>query len=294
MKNLLVLIFCLGGWLQAKMTPEQYIEKYKESAIREMNRSGVPASITLSQGMLESGNGNSELATKANNHFGIKCHSDWKGPSVRMDDDEKNECFRKYKSVYDSYVDHSNFLMTRTRYAFLFDLKITDYKGWAKGLKKAGYATNPKYPELLIRLIERHSLNMYDKGYKKKKDKPLPTEIEVVDQKRHKVYISKNRVKYVIIKAGDTFYSLEGETGLHQSMLRNFNDMDSNQVLKIGQRLYIQPKRGKAKVKYHEVKPADNLWSVSQKYAVKIKKLQKYNPGITKNLKGFSKVKLKK
>lgn len=294
MKNLTVLLMLVSSISFAKMTPTEYIAKYKGSAIREMNRSGVPASITLSQGMLESGNGNSELATKANNHFGIKCHSEWKGPSIRMDDDEKNECFRKYKSVYDSYVDHSDFLMNRSRYAFLFQLKITDYKGWAKGLKKAGYATNPKYPELLIGLIERHKLYDYDKQYKKKKDEPLPSEVVVENHKNHKTLLSKNKVKYIVIKKGDTFYSLEGELLLREGMLRRYNDMTSKQVLKEGQRLYIQPKRGKAKVKTYKAEYGDTMWSISQKFAIKLKKLKQLNPDLSNPIKEGQMIKLRK
>ena len=268
------------GFSEEKMTPEQYIEKFKESAIREMNRSGVPASITLSQGMLESGNGNSELARKANNHFGIKCHSDWKGPSVRMDDDEKNECFRKYKTVYDSYVDHSDFLMNRSRYASLFELKITDYKGWARGLKKAGYATNPKYADLLIGIIERHQLFKYDKGYKPGKKEELEDvdngqEI-TVNESKHQVKMSDNKVKYIVIKKGDTFYSLEIEFDHRENMLRKYNDMSKKQVLKAGQILYLQPKRKNAKENYHHVS-TETLWEISQIHAVKIKSLRKYN-----------------
>ena len=152
------------------MTRQEYIEKYKDDAISEMHRSGVPASITLAQGILESGDGNSKMARVAKNHFGIKCHSDWKGKTFIQDDDTKNECFRKYKSVLDSYKDHSDFLKRR-RYAALFELKITDYKSWAKGLKKAGYATNPKYPQLLIGIIEANELYQYDSKKSKKKKK---------------------------------------------------------------------------------------------------------------------------
>lgn len=294
MKNLSIAFMLLSCLAFAKMTPSEYIEKYKDSAIREMNRSGVPASITLSQGMLESGNGNSELATKANNHFGIKCHSDWKGPSVSMDDDAKNECFRKYKSVYDSYVDHSDFLMNRSRYAFLFQLKITDYKAWAKGLKKAGYATNPKYPELLIGIIERHKLYEYDKLYKQKKDEPLPSEVVIENHKNHDTRLSENKVKYIVIKQGDTFYSLEGELLLREGMLRRYNDMTSKQVLKEGQRLYIQPKRGKAKIKSYKAEYGDTMWSISQKFAIKLKKLKKLNPGLSDPIKEGKQIKLRK
>ena len=139
-----------------------YISIYKDLAVAEMNQYGIPASITLAQGVLESGNGNSELARKARNHFGIKCHNSWEGKKVYYDDDEAQECFRKYPTVAASYRDHSVFLKT-ARYANLFELAITDYKGWAKGLKKAGYATNPKYAELLIKIIEDNQLQQYDK-----------------------------------------------------------------------------------------------------------------------------------
>ena len=160
-----------------------YIEKYKNIAMREMQVYKIPASITLAQGLLESGNGNSELAKKSNNHFGIKCHSTWKGERTYHDDDEKGECFRVYDSPADSYRDHSKFLVNGQRYAFLFDLQITDYKGWAKGLKKAGYATLPVYANVLIKLIEDYDLAQYDqmvvKGkfkYEEKKDSPKKEE----------------------------------------------------------------------------------------------------------------------
>lgn len=148
-----------GG--QRKDNTEDYIALYKTAAIHQMNKYGVPASITLAQGILESSNGNSELARYANNHFGIKCTNDWTGKSYHKDDDRKNECFRKYPNVEASYRDHSEFLK-RSRYAALFNLRTTDYKGWARGLKKAGYATDPKYPELLINLIERYRLDKFD------------------------------------------------------------------------------------------------------------------------------------
>lgn len=141
-----------------RQTAQEYIAKYKNDAIREMKTYGVPACITLAQGMLESDYGNSELAINANNHFGIKCHNDWSGPTYLKDDNTKDECFRKYKSVLDSYADHSAFLKKGKRYSFLFELKQDDYKGWAEGLKKAGYATDPAYPKRLIKLIEENEL----------------------------------------------------------------------------------------------------------------------------------------
>lgn len=146
-----------------KSPQELYIEKYAPLAVSEMYRSGIPASITLAQGMLESGNGRSELALKSNNHFGIKCHNNWSGGRVYHDDDAKGECFRKYGHPYQSYRDHSDFLRYRDRYKFLFDYKVTDYKAWAYGLKKAGYATDPAYPKKLIKLIEDYDLHVYDR-----------------------------------------------------------------------------------------------------------------------------------
>ena len=147
--------------LKHKLTTEEYIKAYKKVARREMRHHGIPASITLAQGILESGSGNSKLARKAHNHFGIKCTSDWHGRTMHADDDKPNECFRRYKNGAASYHDHSEFLM-RKRYAALFELDRDDYEGWAKGLKKAGYATNPKYPQLLINVIEKHKLYKYD------------------------------------------------------------------------------------------------------------------------------------
>ena len=156
---------------QDRISTEEYIETYKDVAIKKMKTFNIPASITLAQGILESGSGNSRLAMKANNHFGIKCHKNWTGKTFTLDDDVKNECFRKYKDPADSYRDHSEFLTQRGRYSFLFEYKITEYKSWANGLKKAGYATNPKYPQLLIRIIERYDLSQYYTGVKTKKKK---------------------------------------------------------------------------------------------------------------------------
>jgi len=157
--------------LQAqKQTPTQYIDRYKELAIIEMHRSGVPASITLSQGVLESSSGNSRLAKFANNHFGIKCKGNWTGKTIYANDDAPDECFRAYGSVLESYKDHSDFLRKNWRYHELFELKITDYKGWCHGLRKAGYATNPQYGKILINLIERYELNnTIPKNYHKRR-----------------------------------------------------------------------------------------------------------------------------
>ena len=158
-----IVIYLVSSVVLAGHNSSSYFVTYKDLAIEEMHNSGIPASITLAQGYLESGRGVSELATKSNNHFGIKCKKSWTGEKVYHDDDAKGECFRKYSTIEDSYRDHSEFLKTRSWYAPLFKLELTDYKGWAKGLKKAGYATNPAYPKLLISIIEQHGLDEFDK-----------------------------------------------------------------------------------------------------------------------------------
>ncbi|MGY8988089.1 MAG: glycoside hydrolase family 73 protein [Flavobacteriales bacterium] len=173
MKYFFLLFFSLLFlFVSSQSKTDLYIEKYADLAVAEMNEFGVPASITLSQGILESGNGESRLATEGNNHFGIKCH-DWEGAEIYADDDDENECFRKYKKVKQSYRDHSLFLSKRGRYSSLFELELTDYKGWAKGLKKAGYATNPAYADNLISLIERYDLQQFDKGISEQKQQEL-------------------------------------------------------------------------------------------------------------------------
>lgn len=287
---LLVASVCDAGG--SKTTPEQYIALYKKAAIEEMKKSGVPASITLSQGMLESAYGNSKLARKARNHFGIKCHSDWKGPSVRKDDDAKNECFRKYKNVSESFHDHSKFLRGKPRYAFLFDYKTTDYKAWAKGLKKAGYATNPKYPKLLIDLIERYDLSQYDnKGGGKGKSKKsksksksksknkVKSSSEIDEGEVHvksRVRVSDNFVKYIVVKKGDNIRSIAKETGVGKRRLMKYNERTGNKVSR-GEKIYLQPKKKSSRTKYHQVKRGETLYQISQRYAVTTKSIMKRN-----------------
>ncbi len=263
-----IIAFLFSIWLAsafASSSPEQYIALYKNDAIKEMKEYGVPASITLAQGMLESSNGNSILAINANNHFGIKCHSDWTGDTYHMDDDAKNECFRKYPHVLDSYRDHSKFLKERSRYAALFALKISDYKGWAEGLKAAGYATNPKYPQLLINLIERYQLFIYD------------SENAFVDSSKHVVFLSKNHVKLVKAKEGDNFESIAKEFGVSAKRLRKYNDAADTLQLKKDDVVFIQPKRKKGSEKMYEVKDGDSYRSISQDYAIRLKDLYKKN-----------------
>lgn len=266
---------------ERKNTPQDYIAKYKEDAIREMHQYGVPASITLAQGMLESDNGNSALAVYANNHFGIKCHKEWSGATYHQDDDEKNECFRKYNSAYESFIDHSSFLRTRPRYAGLFELQMTDYKGWATGLKAAGYATDPKYADRLIDIIERYKLFEYDKseGIAPTVVKPKPQQGQVVvnPTAQRRQVMTMNHVKYVVVKPGDSFFKIAQELDMEVRQLYRYNEMGKDAILKPGQTLYIQPKKKRSATGTHLVKPGETMHVISQLYGVKVKYLYRYN-----------------
>ncbi len=260
-----------------KMTSIQYVESYKDEAIKEMLMYNIPASITLAQGMLESGNGNSDLAVYANNHFGIKCHKGWEGPTFTKDDDAKDECFRKYSSVLDSYTDHSNFLKTRSRYSGLFELKRTDYKGWAKGLKETGYATDPKYTQRLLEIIDTYKLYQYDKVDE------LPNITVSADKPHHPETMETREIlrfrfiKYIIVKPGDSFYKIAVDTDKDLWQLYKFNDLEPDAKLIAGQKLYLQPKRNKAKEPFHTVKKGETMKSISQLHGIKLKKLYKKN-----------------
>jgi len=264
---------------------ELYIEKYKELAIEHMFEYSIPASITLAQGILESGSGKSDLAVKSNNHFGIKCHKGWKGKKSYYDDDEENECFRKYDSASDSYLDHSLFLKNKPRYSELFSLKITDYKGWAKGLKKAGYATDPNYANNLIRVIERYYLYDYDKLKKNKKNKTKKSDFkhELKDSVLKYLIKKYNNVPYIISKSGDSYKSIADDFGIWLSELIKFNDIENLKKtsinLKKGERVYIKPKRrSNSNPSFHVVSNNETMRGISQLYAVKLSSLYKKNP----------------
>jgi len=263
-----------------KMSRSEYIETYKNLAMAEMEQYGIPASITLAQGAFESGDGNSRLAKKANNHFGIKCH-DWKGKTFNYDDDSNNECFRKYKSVEESFKDHSEFLYTKQRYAELFKLQPDDYKGWAKGLKEAGYATNPNYTKAIIKVIDEYQLYKYDQQVIAKTGGKTDTKETFAKDEfagNRKVYYN-NRVKYIIARQGETFSDLSEELDLLAWQLPKYNDMKENIVLSEGEKIYLQPKRNKgdSRKKYHIVKEGETLNDISQLYAIKLNKLALHN-----------------
>jgi flagellum-specific peptidoglycan hydrolase FlgJ len=224
-------------------TSLQYIERFKAIAIQEMNLYGIPASITLAQGLYESGSGNSELARNANNHFGIKCTSDWKGKSYYKDDDNKNDCFRVYDRPEDSFRDHSNFLK-RKNYAHLFELDKNDYQGWAYGLKAAGYATNPKYPQLLIGIIQKYNLDQYDRPegevQKIKREDRVFTQIDknIGKANQDSIVQATPGNKLYTVQTGDTLYNISKRFGLTVDELKSLNSMADNSI-KIGQKLVV-------------------------------------------------------
>lgn len=300
---LISLLLLLPG--SDKSPQEAYIEKYSQMAVEEMYRSGVPASITLAQGMIESRFGLSELAAKGNNHFGIKCHSDWTGKSMRVDDDAKRECFRVYKDASQSFRDHSDFLRYRQRYQFLFELDATDYKGWAYGLSKAGYATDPSYPQKLIRTIEEYNLHRFDTGavYESAQgivsgedenveithvlpptpaslEAPIIAPDEVIGVSLSRKVYEVNGVPFIYAETGDTYRTIAEKYNLFPKEILKFNDSDGSDRLLPGTVVYIQNKKTQARKgidKYVVEKDGENLRDICQKYAVRQKSVLKMN-----------------
>lgn len=282
---LLTSVVCLSQPAEYKMTRPEYIEKYKDIAVREMIEHGIPASITLAQGILESDAGNSALAVYANNHFGIKCHAEWKGDTYIQDDDARNECFRKYREAEASFEDHSLFLKTRGRYAFLFELRKTDYKGWAEGLKEAGYATDKSYATRLIKLIEDYKLYQYDRmqelavsGPVKKRPEPQPVKSTTSPiSASRKVYVN-NQIKYVVIQDGDSYYKIAHDLDMRLWQLHRYNETGMQTCLQSGDVVYIQPKRRRSrKEKEHVVRYGETMYYISQLYGIKTKHLYRLN-----------------
>ena len=303
----IIVLSCLsvGLWAQLKnATYEAYIDEYREVAIEQQRRHGIPASITMAQAILESAAGQSELATKANNHFGIKCTSDWPGKTYKYDDNRQNECFRKYADVADSYEDHSLFLK-RKRYESLFALSMGDYKNWAYGLKACGYATDPKYPEKLIRLIELYDLNKLtfdktivrsDSDSKKKlfiddegtdiafieqekvEDYPMPPMEELQLFHNHRSGY-RNGVRYIVAGPNETFASLALFLNMYERTLRKYNDALDTRELREGDIVYIYPKKNRAAKRYPYCyfRGEDTAWDIAQKYGIKLKSLYKLN-----------------
>jgi hypothetical protein len=272
------------GGVEKQITKKEYVEQWRNTSVQQMIQFKIPASITMAQAILESGSGNSVLAREGNNHFGIKCH-DWEGKTIYLDDDKKGECFRVYDSADESYIDHSEFLTTKSRYSKLFSLELTDYKSWAHGLKEAGYATNPKYPELLIGIIEDLKLNELDMlGIQNNEISPLAVETNNTASTSskastaHQVFDHQNKVKYVVARKGDTFYRISKEFGVALWQLYNYNDFGNKKdVLEEGDIVYIQPKRRRSKVKEVVLSKEITVKELSQLYAMKPEAIVKKN-----------------
>lgn len=305
MKAVYISICCLlvmTGLVAASGLPQttsdyrtDYILKYREAAISQMQSSGIPASITLAQACLESGFGTSRLAREGNNHFGIKCH-DYKGRKMYLDDDIKDDCFRVYDRVEDSFQDHSDFLRFRARYAFLFDLDPTDYKGWAYGLKAAGYATDPQYATRLIDLIERYNLQQYDTVVSQDElpvtpvVAKLPEQVELKESSPlykislQREILKRNNVMFVVANGYESFSSIAREFNLFKWEVLRFNDEHKDRMLQDGEVVYIEAKKKQADryLDKHVVEEGESMRNISQQYAVKEKYLYKYNPGLPK------------
>ena len=299
MKRLLIIFLAAFIALGAAQNPRlAYIEKFSALAVKEMERTGIPASITLAQGMLESASGESLLAQKGNNHFGIKCHNDWDGKKMHYDDDAMGECFRVYPSVEHSYRDHSDFLRGRDRYKSLFELESTDYKSWARGLKKAGYATDPGYADKLIKLIEDYNLQRFDHAGRPAAVKPkTPGEIEAPVRLSHaelekgynellrlsfsREVLKQNGVPFIYALEGESYSSIAEANGLFLKELLRFNDLDGEVLLSPGNVVYLAPKKSKAAqgvTRYVVDSRGETLYGIAQRFGIRLKALEKLNP----------------
>lgn len=302
--RLIIIVAILGTGIvshaQGNETVRNYIATYKDLAIEEMIRTGVPASIKLAQGIHETMAGTSKLVLKSNNHFGIKCKANWAGESVSHDDDARGECFRKYPEAINSYRDHSNFLKNSSRYASLFELDPMDYEGWANGLKKAGYATNPKYPLVLIRLIEDYQLQDYTLialGKKPQGNEELAKQTGTIEpqtvantQTIEEVIapsvptpsyppgvFSINETKVIYASKGTSFLSIAQEYNISLARIFEFNEIAEQEAVAFDQLIYIQRKRKSGNGEYHVVKPNETLHDIAQDEAIRLETLLEYN-----------------
>jgi hypothetical protein len=296
-----VLAGTLSSFAQQREVIRQYVTQYKDIAISEMQRTGIPASITLAQGIHETLAGTSDLVQKSNNHFGIKCKANWTGETVSHDDDARGECFRKYNNAEDSYRDHSDFLKGSPRYASLFTLDPTDYEGWAQGLKKAGYATNPKYPIVLVKLIEDYQLQDYTMialGKKSPDDiltaKTTNTEaaVQVVSEIKQpeaapepeKIPVSYpagvfeiNDTKVVFVKTGTPFLFVAQQNSLPLARIFEFNEMKQSETAETDQLIFLQRKRKAGKTDFHIVQTGESLHDIAQAEGIRLESLMEYN-----------------
>jgi hypothetical protein len=290
---------CLKGIAQDKeYTVQEYIDRFKDLAISEMQRTGVPASVTLAQGILESENGNGALVRKSNNHFGIKCKSSWTGNSVSHNDDERGECFRKYDSAEESYRDHSDFLKGSDRYASLFSLDPRDYKAWCYGLKRAGYATNPRYPEILIKYIDNYNLQQYslialggrgpvqDLAYSPGSGYSAGGDISMDSSSSDETAPSEPRVENfhglnrIFVSAGTSLLALASRLDISLSRLMEYNDLESDGLLNKNQWIYTERKKAEGVNDSYIAGAGATLWDVSQITGVQRRQLLLFNPDV--------------
>ncbi len=282
-----LIFFNYSAQSQSVSARAAYIEKYSGLAVMEMKRSGIPASITMAQAILESDIGRSDLATIANNHFGIKCHVGWEGLKFYYDDDEKDECFRVYENAEGSFRDHSMFLLTRDRYKMLFDLDPFDYKSWARGLKAAGYATNPKYANMLIKIIEEEKLYQLDNyiapAVSRNSTEEFVVYSDLFEDHEPSYYklpkYHRNRIDFVVSERGETVESLTKKLGMLRWEIRKYNELEDDEEIQEGTLVYLQPKRKRAAngFKTHIVKKGETVYSISQHYGIKTKWILKRN-----------------
>jgi LysM repeat protein len=290
LKHQIFYILLFISLLAVAQAPNQaylsYIEQYHLIAEKQQKEHRIPASIILAQGLLESGAGQSDFTKQSNNHFGIKCTSDWTGQKISHDDDKTGECFRKYDQVVDSYEDHALFLKNRTRYAFLFNLAPTDYESWAFGLKKAGYATDPAYAYKLISIIEGYNLNRFDTGNNYEgnttnisKTDEYTGSMGVISATAHHLVFKVNGVKFVTSYNGDTYASIADEFNLTLTRICEYNEADSSTGLSGDTRVFIESKKRKASKEYerHVVQDGESMYSISQDYGVKVISLYQLN-----------------
>ncbi len=254
---------------QARMSVPEYIATFRNAAMEEMKTFKIPASITLGQGILESSSGNSRLAMEGNNHFGIKCKKGWTGKTIIEDDDEVGECFRAYDNPFESYRDHSLFLIGNKRYSLLFSFAPTDYLGWTAGLKAAGYATNPQYDQILSGIIQKYRLGMFDTMVLFGED--------FYARQQPEAPIVENGLPAIISKPGESAEDIAERFNLPRNKLLRYNDLPSDAVINPGDILYLRPKRNKATVSSHTVEPGESVYGISQKYGIKLKQLYKKN-----------------
>lgn len=297
MKKICFILFfsirCISGSFGQRITPDEYVAQYKDMAIREMKRMGVPAAITLAQGILETESGNSELLKKSNNHFGIKCKISWTAGSVNHDDDAVGECFRAYKNAEESYRDHSNFLRGNGRYAFLFKLDAKDYKGWANGLRKAGYATNPHYPDILIKQIETYNLQQFTleaageipffDASKYKDD----VEIKSITGAQDESNLNPEHIQFakiiingslaLFVSKGTSLLAVATENNINLSRLLEMNDLKKDGLLEKGQFVFLEKKQKEGAHNFCVVEPGETLYDIAQKYGILMQSLVDYN-----------------